>query len=219
MSQTYKTQIEDIIGAVGDDALVTRSLINAGSKIIDATPVDKLVESSKTTDFTDSGYDVSDKKVLEVSKGGYAARLVPSGTSARATDSGSIYLAATRDPVFYYKGEKVFVSDHSGATTGTCIYVPKLPTTNGTATIDADANATVNFPREAEPLLVLGASVMCLQRIISDRLATLKSYIQTDEDPEMAQAETLEIQGNKTLLASLKAEYDQGMQIYLGSTN
>ena len=102
MSQTYKTQIEDIIGAVGDDALVTRSLINAGSKIIDATPVDKLVESSKTTDFTDAGYDVSDKKVIEVSKSGYVARFISAGSSARAADSGSIYFAATRDPVFYY---------------------------------------------------------------------------------------------------------------------
>ena len=67
--------------------------------------------------------------------------------------------------------------------------------------------------------MVLGAAILCLQRIISDRLATLKAYIQTNEDSELAQAETLEIQGNQTLLASLKAEYDQGMQIYLGSTN
>ena len=215
----YKTQIEDIIGAVGDDALISKSLTNAGSKIIDATPIDKLIEASKSTDFTSSGYDVSDKKVLEVSKSGYVARLVPSGSSARATDSGSIHYSATRDPIFYYKGEKVFISDHTGATSGTCIYVPKIPTSDGTSAIVHSSTGVANFPLEGEPLMVLGEAILCLQRIISDRLATLKAYIQTDEDSELAQAETLEIQGNQTLLASLKAEYDQGMQIYLGSTN
>ena len=215
----YKTQIEDIIGAVGDDALISKSLTNAGSKIIDATPIDKLIEASKSTDFTSSGYDVSDKKVIEVSKSGYVARLVPQGAVDRTLDSGSIYLSATRDPVFYYKGEKVFVSDHTGNTSGTCIFVPKIPTYDGASAIDHSSTGVANFPLEGEPLMVLGAAILCLQRIISDRLGTLKTYIQTDEDPELAQAETLEIQGNQTLLASLKAEYDQGMQIYLGSTN
>ena len=215
----YKTQIEDIIGAVGDDALISKSLTNAGSKIIDATPIDKLIEASKDADITSSGYDVSDKKVIEVSKSGYVARLVPQGTVDRTLDSGSIHLSATRDPVFYYKGEKVFVSDNTGNTSGTCIFVPKIPTYDGASAIDHSSTGVANFPLEGEPLMVLGAAILCLQRIISDRLATLKAYIQTDEDPELAQAETLEIQGNQTLLASLKAEYDQGMQIYLGSTN
>ena len=215
----YKTQIEDIIGVVGDDALISKSLTNAGSKIIDATPIDKLVEASKDADITSSGYDVSDKKVIEVSKSGYVARLVPSGSSSRAADSGSIHYSAARDPVFFYKGEKVFVSDHTGNTSGTCIFVPKIPTYDGASAIDHSSTGVANFPLEGEPLMVLGAAILCLQRIISDRLATLKAYIQTNEDSELAQAETLEIQGNQTLLASLKAEYDQGMQIYLGSTN
>ena len=215
----YKTQIEDIIGAVGDDALISKSLTNAGSKIIDATPIDKLVEASKDADITSSGYDVSDKKVIEVSKSGYVARLVPQGVVDRTLDSGSIHLSATRDPVFYYKGEKVFISDNTGNTSGTCIFVPKIPTSDGASAIDHSSTGVANFPLEGEPLMVLGAAILCLQRIISDRLATLKAYIQTDEDSELAQAETLEIQGNQTLLASLKAEYDQGMQIYLGSTN
>ena len=215
----YKTQIEDIIGAVGDDALISKSLTNAGSKIIDATPIDKLVEASKDASITSSGYDVSDKKVIEVSKSGYVARLVPQGVVDRTLDSGSIHLSATRDPVFYYKGEKVFISDNTGNTSGTCIFVPKIPTYDGASAIDHSSTGVANFPLEGEPLMVLGAAILCLQRIISDRLAKLIAYIQTDEDSELAQAETLEIQGNQTLLASLKAEYDQGMQIYLGSTN
>ena len=215
----YKTQIEDIIGAVGDDALISKSLTNAGSKIIEAAPIEKLIEASKSTDFTSSGYDISDKKVIEVSKSGYVARFVSAGSSARATDSGSIYLAATRDPVFYYKGEKVFISDHSGATSGTCIYVPKIPTYNGASAIDHSSTAVANFPLEGEPLMVLGASILCLQRLISDKLAQLKTYTHTDEDVELAQAEMLEVQGQQSLLVSLKTEYDQALQLYMGTTN
>lgn len=59
---SYKTQVEDIIGSVGDDSLITQSLLNAGAKIIDATPRDKLMSSAVDTSITSSGLDVSNKK-------------------------------------------------------------------------------------------------------------------------------------------------------------
>ena len=67
--------------------------------------------------------------------------------------------------------------------------------------------------------MVLGASILCLQRLISDKLAQLKTYTQTDEDVELAQAEMLEVQGQQSLLVSLKTEYDQALQLYMGTTN
>ena len=67
--------------------------------------------------------------------------------------------------------------------------------------------------------MVLGASILCLQRLISDKLSQLKTYTQTDEDVELAQAEMLEVQGQQSLLTSLKTEYDQAHQLYMGTTN
>jgi len=216
---SYKVDIEDLIGAVGDDALITQSLIDAGAKIIDATPVDKLMVSAKETSISDSGLDVSGKKVLDVSKGGIPARLVTAPIAVASKDSSSIYQAGSNDPVYSYKDEKVYIHIGGFDSTGTCLYVPKIPTTDGSTAVAHGSTALTNFPREAEPLMVLGASILCLQRLISDRLTKLKTYTQTDEDVELAQAEMLEVQGQQILLASLKAEYDQTFQVYIGTTN
>ena len=67
--------------------------------------------------------------------------------------------------------------------------------------------------------MVLGSSILCLQRLISDKLAKLKTYVQTDEDSELAQTEMLEVQAHQSLLASLKSEYEQAFQVYIGTTN
>jgi hypothetical protein len=184
---SYKTQVEDIIGTVGDDSLITQSLLNAGAKIIDATPRDKLMSSNTI-------YDLSN-------------------------DITSIYQATDNDPVYVYKGEKIFVTIGGSDTNGTCFYVPKIPTSDGSTAITHASSNVTNFPLEAESIMVLGASILCLQRLISDRLAKLKTYVQTDEDSELAQTEMLEVQAHQSLLASLKAEYDQAFQVYIGTTN
>ena len=216
---SYKTQVEDIIGTVGDDSLITQSLLNAGAKIIDATPRDKLMSSAVDTSITSSGLDVSDKKVIEVVVSGTGARLVTNTIYDLSNDPTSIYQAGSNDPAYVYKGEKIFVTMGGTDTTGTCFYVPKIPTTDGSTAITHASSSVANFPLEAESIMVLGASILCLQRLISDRLAKLKTYVQTDEDSELAQTEMLEVQAHQSLLASLKAEYDQAFQIYIGTTN
>ena len=46
---SYKTQVEDLIGSVGDDALITQALIDTGTKII------QLMPSAKLRKYSDEG--------------------------------------------------------------------------------------------------------------------------------------------------------------------
>ncbi len=200
---TFKVQVEDLIGAVGDDDLITDSLLASGAEIIEKTPDAKLLKSSDeiAIDST-SGLDVSSKKVLGVHVSNKKARYYPYSDIGRAKDSNSIHYAKSTDPVYYFKGEKIFVVyDGSESNQGKLIYVPIQPTSNGTALVDSGDSATALFPLEAEKLMVMGASVRCLKRIIADQ-------INTDEDPELAQLSLAQLQ-------SLEATYEKEFQKYL----
>ena len=60
----FKTQVEDLIGSVGDDALITQSLIDIGGEIIGVLPAAKLLSSSLAVAVSSSGLTVENKKVL-----------------------------------------------------------------------------------------------------------------------------------------------------------
>jgi len=175
----FKTQVEDLIGSVGDDALITQSLLDIGGEIIGALPNTKLLSSSLSVAVSSSGLGVSDKKVLAVDKDDLPAKRVPSNQKARYNDTASIYAATDTDPVYYIEAEKIYVNGDAGddATAGVLHYVPKLPTHNGSALISNGSDAVANFPLEAEYLLILGSSVRCLQRLMADKTDSLPSDV------------------------------------------
>jgi hypothetical protein len=53
-----------------------------------------------------------------------------------------------------------------------------------------------------------------LQRAIADKRTKLELYVQTDEDPEMAQTEMLEVQAAQTQLQLMEAQYAKSLDIY-----
>ena len=57
----FKTQVEDLIGSVGDDALITQSLIDIGGEIIRAIPNSELLSSALAVAVSSSGLSVADK--------------------------------------------------------------------------------------------------------------------------------------------------------------
>ena len=182
---SFKTQIEDLIGSVGDDDLISTSIQDIGAEIIDVLPVEKLLQVAKTTAITSSGLTTAGKKVLAVDKGDLAAREIPAIQKAKFNDTTSIYAASDTDPVYYLEDEKVYVNGAagSGATSGHLHYVPKIPTTDGSTAIVHGSSTVVNFPQEAERLLVLGGSVRCLQRLMADKTASLPSDISAPSLP------------------------------------
>ena len=120
---------------------------------------------------------IDSKKILEVHKDSYIAKRIPYSDLGKYKDSGSIYYANTTDPIFYTKAEKVYIVAAGALTTGFLVYVPKQPTTDGSTLITHASSATEYFPLEAEHLMVLGAAVKCLQKLLSDKTAALPSDI------------------------------------------
>jgi hypothetical protein len=176
---SFKTQIEDLIGSVGDDDLISTSIQDIGAEIVDVLTVEKLLTVAKTTAITSSGLTTAGKKVLAVDKDDLAAREIPAIQKAKFNDATSIYAASDTDPVYYLEDEKVYVNGAagSGATSGHLHYVPKIPTTDGSTAIVHGSSSVVNFPQEAERLLVLGGAVRCLQRLMADKTSSLPTDI------------------------------------------
>tara|TARA_R100001230_G_C5683344_1_gene191166 strand:- start:517 stop:2130 length:1614 start_codon:yes stop_codon:yes gene_type:complete len=182
---TFKAQIEDLIGSVGDDALISQSLQDIGGEIISSLPDLKLIPVAKTTAISSSGLSVADKKILGVDKSDLKARFVPAVHKAKYNDTASIFAATDTDPVYYLEDEKVYVNGAagSGATSGHLHYVPLLPTSDGSTLIAHGDSSVANFPLEAQQLLVLGSAVRCLQRLLSDKTSSLPSDISAPSLP------------------------------------
>lgn len=199
---SFKVQVEDLIGSVGDDQLITDSLLSAGAEIIEITPLNRLLKFSNENSISSvNGFDVSNQKVLEVHKDNYKARFVSASDIAKVKDSSSIHYAVAKDPVFYFSGEKIYVLEAGSLVSGKLMSVPTQPTTDGTTLISATSTYTAFFPLEAEKLMIMGASVRCLKRILSDQ-------INTEEDVELARMTLAQLQ-------SLEATYDKEVQKYL----
>jgi len=171
----FKTQVEDLIGSVGDDALITQSLIDIGGEIIRAIPNSALLSSALAVAVSSSGLSVADKRVLAVDKDDLPVRKIPANQKARYNDTASIYAATDTNPVYYVEAETIYLNGAagSGSTAGVMHYVPKLPTHNGSALISNGSDAVANFPLEAEHLLILGSAVRCLQRLMADKSSSL----------------------------------------------
>ena len=166
---SYKTRVEDLIGAVGDDALITQSLKDSATKILEVAPLEILEKSATSNSVSSSGTTVSNQIVLSAYKDTIVAKKINYHELAKYKDSGSIYYASANDPVYYFIGTKIYIVADGAATTGHYTGVDKTP---GVAYDDSNLQG---FPTEAEYLMVLGASLYCIQRKITDlTLPTIK---------------------------------------------
>ena len=176
---SFKTQIEDLVGAVGDDDLISTSIQDIGAEIVSALPINKLLRVAKTAAVSSSGLTTAGKKVLAVDKDDLPAKEIPAIQKAKYNDAASIYAASDTDAVYYIEDEIVKVNGAagSGATSGVLHYVPKIPTSDGSTAIVHGGSTVTNFPQEAERLLVLGGAVRCLQRLMADKTSSLPTDI------------------------------------------
>lgn len=197
----FSVQIDDLLGTFEDTQMMTDALISSGTEIVKITPDDRLLKIADESSITSSGLTSSNRRVLQVHKDNYIARKISLSQLADAKDSGSIYYGIAKDPVFYFKVNKVYIVADGAETSGKLLYVPTQPTADGTNLITHASTETMFFPLEAEKLMVLGASIQCLKGIIGTQIAT-------DEDTELAQ-------GSLSQLQLLEASYDKGLQKYL----
>jgi len=217
--QTFQVQIEDIIGTTvfNDTTFITTAIQDVGAEIVKVTPSIKLLPLSKEADITTDGLSILDKRVLEVHKSNRQARPIQSSDVAQVKDSGSIHYATARDPVYYNSSSKVYVVADGSEATGNVVYVPLIPTSDGSTAIIYSSTAVTNFPQEAIHILVTGAAARCSQQLLALKNEKLKVYVQTDEDSELAQAVTLEIQAIQAQITLLEGKYANSLKTFVES--
>ena len=124
-------------------------------------------------------------KVLSVFAGNYVAREIPSSMKHRANDSNSLEYATATDPVYYVEGNKINILP-SGLSSATLKYEEvQYPT------ISFDDTSISTFPDEAEPLVILRASIFAAEYLLA-----------IEEDVELY----------APIISNLKSKYIEGVQ-------
>ena len=199
---TFKVQIEDLVGAVGDDAALTQWLTDGVKEITNILPPDlkekcmtetTLSNSPETIDLDTLGGEILYVTRLSADSGGkrLPCRQIPLSLAASAADSASIHYASVTDPVYWI----------SSSNDATILSVLPTPTANQTAivynvgypTVDVSAvSAIANFPDELEYLVVLYVAIKVAE-----------SLMISEEDPEVF----------SPIISTLKQDYTQGLQL------
>jgi hypothetical protein len=182
---TFKAQIEDLTGSVGDDGALTQWLTDGAKELINIFPPELKMECSTTTSLTSStpmDLDASGK-VLYVTRenadSGYYApcRQIPSAYGGLTTDSSNMmYYATATDPAYWSESDtggdpKLFVKPDPTANQPARVFHIAFPSVANTD------SAIVNFPDEAEYLVVLYASIKGLHRLMNDKNSDLPTDI------------------------------------------
>jgi hypothetical protein len=165
-----------------------------------------------TTDTITSstGLAIETARVLRVSRVnndtglGVFAPLVPVGMGTEAGDSGSIHYATVTHPVSYIQSGKVFCKPAPDATA--VVYLISY------GTVDDSAGTITNFPSSLHELVVLYAAMRATEYRIATLRGEMRSYIDTDEDLELAQLKGAEIAKAEALIVRLASEYAAGFE-------
>ena len=152
-----------IINSAGQIAFV--SVINGGSDYDSAPTV---------TISGGGGVSVTTAKFLYAEKSGYQATEIEASNKARATDSGSIYNATTKSPVYFREGGKIHVVPGGGT-----VHVVDYPT------ILYSNNGVTGVPDDVEHLVIMGAAVKA--RI--NQLQVLRNNISDLSSPDFQEVE------------------------------
>jgi len=231
---TFKAQIEDLVGAVGDDTALTDWLQAGTREIINILPPDLKEYCFSKQTFTSSAANSEAETMItgqlgSVYAGSVECRQIRPMDKHKASDSASIQYASATDPVYYIEGNKINILP---ASSSGVYYVVANPTVaHGSTSID-------NFPNEAEYLVVLYASIKGLQRLMNNMHALIpfnseqdgsysaalttgeqgweqvRHYIENEEDSELAK---VNVQSLGTEMQQFMSEYDwyKGQQVKL----
>ena len=169
---TLKSQIEDLIGAVGDDTLITDSAIITTKEIFAISPPEKLSHfMAKSAAITSaSASQIEERRGLEVWRGGVQCQEVKKGMELKISDPSSLYHPTYENPIYILDSTGVIIKPDpaAGATNEAFIYSLTVPTITSSSTIPLTA-----FPDIAEPLLVYGTAIKCGQRLLTDKRLTI----------------------------------------------
>ena len=176
---TFKVEIEDLIGSVGDDTFLNNSVRTVAKEIINAMPIDKLWSlSEESSEKTSNGFDVQEARVLQVRREANSNNVfadcmeVPIAYEDKVQDADSMFYPSATNPVYLLKLGKVFVYPAPGADPNTFkVTSVSFPSSVDVGTLvvgaTADDNTNFNFPKEHEDLVIIGAAAKGLQYLMA----------------------------------------------------
>tara|TARA_R100000808_G_scaffold5394_1_gene16472 strand:- start:1226 stop:3310 length:2085 start_codon:yes stop_codon:yes gene_type:complete len=223
---TFKTQIEDITGSVGDDAALTQWLTDGAKEIINILPyklkekcatISILNATNGTTLDMDSSGEVLQVTRLSANSGGYQipCRNIHPMYGDLANDSSSLHYATVTDPVYWT------TSNSSGAST---LFVKPTATDSQPSNVYrivypsvANGDSVIaNFPDEAEYLVVLYAAIKGLHRLQNDfnsnsDITTALTAVNTELDETQAVCDLINTQTDSAVSSLSSATTEIGL--------
>ena len=167
---TFKVQIEDMVGSVGDDTALTSWLTDGAKEIINIMPEPELSLVSAQQTFTSAAVG-SEAETLNTGKISHVfrndgdidqpCRPIQALFKGRASDPYDMQYASVTDPVFYIENNKLNALPDGGSCKYSEVQYPAVANTDSAISV---------FPDEYEYLVVLYAAVKGLQRRMNDKL-------------------------------------------------
>jgi len=188
---TFIQQVEDLIGDQdsGLDTAILQYLTASAREVQSALPPRlKMRYGSENVLNNADGLNIEDKEVVNIELNGRSVSEVPLGSKAEIEDTNSLSFATARTPVYYMQGTKVMIKPDPTVSAPARLYTISYPTVSSSDTTIS------NMPSTAYYAVVLGAAIKFLQNV-------LNTQVQTDEDVELAQGTTLQIQSLTPLYA------------------
>tara|TARA_R110002012_G_scaffold283639_2_gene474076 strand:+ start:942 stop:1550 length:609 start_codon:yes stop_codon:yes gene_type:complete len=183
---TFKVQIEDLVGAIGDDNALTQWLQDGTREVINILPLSLKEYCYTKQTFTSNAANSEAETMItgqlgSVYAGSVECRQIRPTDKHKASSSSSLEFASSSDPVYYIEGNKINILP---ASSSGIYYVVANPTVaHGSSSID-------NFPNEAEYLVVLYASIKATEFLML-----------REEDPEIY----------SPMIQNLKHDYNQAV--------
>ena len=170
---TFKVQVEDITGSVGDDTALSSWLQDGAKEVINFIPKIRLEEVASTSVFENT-IDVEGKKVLGVLRkdANNSSLLTPCVKVAPTKkgiiqDSSNMEYATTSNPAYWVDGDTLQVFPTSASTNDMSL----VHISFDFSAVTYDDSSITNFPDEAEPAVVLYATRNALQRLMTDTIS------------------------------------------------
>ena len=170
----FKTEIEDLVGVVGDDTFLNDSIVSTAKEIIKALPPTKVFSVSETSaEITSQAYDIGEAKVLKVqretgSDGVYAnCTEISVEYEDKVQDSGSMFYPSVTNPVYLFKNGNVWVYPAPENSPNSMKVTTVLYPTTIDCTSASVGSGLATFPNEYENLVVVGAATKALQYLMA----------------------------------------------------
>jgi hypothetical protein len=186
---TFIEQVEDLIGDQnsGLDTAILQYLTASAREVQSILPPTlKMRYGSENVLNNADGLDISDKEVVNIELNGRSVFEVPLGNKADVIDANSLHFATARTPVYYMQGTKIIIKPDPSVSAPARLYTLSYPTVSSSDTTIS------NMPSTAYYAVVVGAAIKFLQNV-------LNTQVQTEEDVELAQGTTLQIQSLTTI--------------------